>query len=249
MRDVRDGREEHFRVSRLSLFPPVSPFPPFPLALSDAIVPRMDYYAVLGIAPGATDEDIKKAYRRLVLKYHPDRNPNDKEAEAKIREINAAYEVVGDAETRRTYERLRFGDEPREAALDPEAILQAMEAKLFDEGRKEIFAILIKDLNRVRAELAVVRERTVAAQGYDSFKESIIESRAEEIMPELVTPDMEARKGRLEDVAFQMMTSQGVIRVGDERHANEVRDRLREAFHKGRNSGFSSALELLYQRR
>lgn len=209
----------------------------------------LDYYAVLGIAPGASDEDIKKAYRKLVFKYHPDRNPNDKEAEDKIREINAAYEIVGDAETRKTYERLRFGDEPRDMPPDPALVLEAMLAKLFDEGRKELFALLIKELARVRAELAVIRERTVAEQGYDTFKESIIAARAAEVMPEFVTPEMEGRKKRLVDVALRMMISQGVVGMYDERSCNDVRDRFRDAFQRGRVKGFSAALELLYERR
>lgn len=209
----------------------------------------LDYYAVLGIAPGASDEDIKKAYRKLVFKYHPDRNPNDKEAEDKIREINAAYEIVGDAETRKTYERLRFGDEPRDTPPDPALVLEAMLAKLFDEGRKELFALLIKELARVRAELAVIRERTVAEQGYDTFKESIIAARAAEVMPEFVTPEMEGRRKRLVDVALRMMISQGVVGMYDERSCNDVRDRFRDAFQRGRVKGFSAALELLYERR
>lgn len=209
----------------------------------------LDYYAVLGVAPGASDEEIKKAYRKLVFQYHPDRNPNDKQAEAKIREINAAYEVIGDTETRKTYERLRFGDEPREAPPDPDAILRTMEAKLFDEGRKEVFALLIKDLTRVRAELAVIRERTVAQQGYDAFKEAVVAERAAEVLHEFVTPELEARKKRLVDVALRMMISQGVVGMNDERQCNEVRDRFRDTFQRGRIKGFGAALELLYERR
>jgi molecular chaperone DnaJ len=209
----------------------------------------LDYYAVLGIAAGATDDEIKKAYRKLVRKYHPDHNPDDPQAEAKIREINAAYEVVGDAETRRTYERLRFGDEPREAPPDPAAILRAMEAKLFDEGRKEVFAVLIKDLPRVRAELAIVRKRTVAAQGYDAFKEYLVAERAAEVMAELTTPEMQGRMKRLVDVALRMMISQGVVGLGDERRCNELRKLFLDAFESGRRKGFGAALEMLYERR
>ena len=57
----------------------------------------MDYYRVLGVSREASDEDIKKAYRKLVFQHHPDRNPNSTDAEARIREINAAYEIVGDS--------------------------------------------------------------------------------------------------------------------------------------------------------
>ena len=64
-----------------------------------AAMPRVDFYRVLGVSRDASDDDIKKAYRKLVFQHHPDRNPDSTEAEEKIREINAAYEVVGDAES------------------------------------------------------------------------------------------------------------------------------------------------------
>jgi molecular chaperone DnaJ len=209
----------------------------------------LDYYAVLGVRPGASSEEIKKAYRELVFKYHPDRNPGDQEAETKIREINAAYEVLSDIEARQTYERLRFGAEPREAPPDPATILEAMEAKLFDEGRKEIFAALMKDLPRVREELGIVREWTVGAQGYDAFRETIVAKRGGAVMNEFVTADMESRKQRILDVAFRMMVSGGVVREADEEQGNRVRARLQNAFHEGRVKGYVAALELLYERR
>jgi molecular chaperone DnaJ len=209
----------------------------------------LDYYAILGIRPGASAEEIKRAYRELVLKFHPDRNPGDQGAEAKIREINAAYEVLSDIEARQTYERLRFGAEPRETPPDPIAILEAMVAKLFDEGRKEIFSAMLKDLPRVRAELAVVRQWTVAAPGYDAFKEPIVAKRGAAVITELVSPEMEARKKRIVDVALRMMISAGVVRRGDEEHCNEVRARLQNAIHSGRVKGYVVALELLYERR
>ena len=68
---------------------------------------QVDYYEVLNISRGATDEEIKKAYRKLALQYHPDRNPDDRKAEEKFKEINEAYEVLGDAQKRNHYE--RFG--------------------------------------------------------------------------------------------------------------------------------------------
>ena len=57
-----------------------------------------DYYEILGLERDASDDDIKRAYRRLALKYHPDRNPDDAEAEAKFKEAAEAYEVLGDSE-------------------------------------------------------------------------------------------------------------------------------------------------------
>lgn len=210
---------------------------------------RMDYYRVLGVSREASDDDIKKAYRKLVFQHHPDRNPDSKDAEAKIREINAAYEIVGDAEKRRSYDRLYWGDEPRADVVDPFVVLHEMEQKLFDEGRKELFAVLVKDVARVKAELAVVRERTVAAQGYDTFKEDVVAERGAEVMDDFLTEDMEARKGRLVEVAAEMMVSQGVVKKNDEGGFRSVRGSLEESFRKGRIHGYASALELFYERR
>ncbi|UZO80396.1 J domain-containing protein [Aquimarina sp. ERC-38] len=64
----------------------------------------IDYYKVLGVAKDASDKDIKKAYRKLARKYHPDLNPNNKEAEKKFKEINEANEVLSNAENRKKYD-------------------------------------------------------------------------------------------------------------------------------------------------
>lgn len=66
---------------------------------------KRDYYEVLGVAKGASDADIKKGYRKLAKKYHPDANPDNKEAEAKFKEITEAYEVLSDADKRAAYDR------------------------------------------------------------------------------------------------------------------------------------------------
>ena len=211
---------------------------------------RIDFYRVLGVSRDASDDAIKKAYRKLVFQHHPDRNPDSAHAEPKIREINAAYEVVGDPDKRRSYDRLNWGDETAwDEAADPAVILDEMEKKLFDEGRKELFAVLMKDVKRIKAELAVIRERTVADQGYDTFKEEIIRERALNVMEELVTAEMEGRTRRLVEVATEMLLSQGVVKRGDERGVRLLRRRLEAAFRKGRVHGVASALELFYERK
>lgn len=68
---------------------------------------KRDYYEVLGVDKTASAEDIKKAYRKLALKHHPDRNPGDKDAEAKFKEAAEAYDVLGDEQKRRNYD--QFG--------------------------------------------------------------------------------------------------------------------------------------------
>jgi curved DNA-binding protein len=64
----------------------------------------MDYYKILGVIKSATEADIKKAYRKMARKYHPDLNPNDKEAEKKFKEVNEANEVLSNAENRKKYD-------------------------------------------------------------------------------------------------------------------------------------------------
>ena len=69
-----------------------------------------DPYAVLGLSPGASDEEVKKAYRALAKKYHPDRNPGDEAAARKMQEINAAYEQIKDPDkTSQTYSHGGYG--------------------------------------------------------------------------------------------------------------------------------------------
>lgn len=74
---------------------------------------KRDYYEVLGVSKTATEAEIKKAYRKLAMKYHPDYNPGDKSAEEKFKEINEANEVLSDAEKRQRYDQYGF------AGVDP----------------------------------------------------------------------------------------------------------------------------------
>lgn len=76
---------------------------------------KRDYYEVLGIQKGASEDEIKKAYRKMAIKYHPDKNPGDKKAEEKFKEANEAYAVLSDPDKKNKYD--RFGH----AGVDPNA--------------------------------------------------------------------------------------------------------------------------------
>lgn len=73
-------------------------------------------YIVLGLSPTASDADIRAAFRKLAKKYHPDRNPDDKKSEEKFKEVSAAFDIVGDPERRKKFDRGEIDDEGRDRA-------------------------------------------------------------------------------------------------------------------------------------
>src|SRR5512135_2555086 len=79
-------------------------------------MPKRDYYEVLGVGRSASPEEIKKAYRKLAMQFHPDRNPGKKDAEEKFKEAAEAYEVLGDPDKRQRYD--RFGAEGLRGSAD-----------------------------------------------------------------------------------------------------------------------------------
>ena len=76
---------------------------------------KRDYYEVLGLQKGASQEEVKKAFRKMALKYHPDKNPGDKDAEEKFKEVNEAYSILSDPDKKDKYDRFGF------AGVDPSA--------------------------------------------------------------------------------------------------------------------------------
>lgn len=95
---------------------------------------KRDYYDVLGVSKNAGDEEIKKAYRKLAMKYHPDKNPNKKDAEERFKEINEAYAVLSDKEKRKQYD--TFGAEGFRQRYTQEDIFRGFD---FDEILSGLF--------------------------------------------------------------------------------------------------------------
>src|SRR4028119_2119791 len=90
----------------------------------------IDYYKILGIEKGASDEEIKKAYRKLARKYHPDLNPNDATAKKKFQQVNEANEVLSDPEKRKKYD--QYGKDWQHA----DQFEQQRNAGLAESGRR-----------------------------------------------------------------------------------------------------------------
>ncbi len=105
---------------------------------------KKDYYEILGVQKSATEDDIKKAYRKLALKYHPDRNPGNKQAEEHFKEINEAYAVLSDKEKRTQYD--TYGMSGFQQRYSQEDIYRGFNiGDLFKDlgfGNRDIFSII-----------------------------------------------------------------------------------------------------------
>ena len=99
---------------------------------------KRDYYEVLGVDKNADDATLKKAYRKLAKKYHPDVNPGDKEAEAKFKEATEAYSVLSDADKRRQYDQLVMQQSKTAAEAVPAALVDSTSTVRIWETSSEI---------------------------------------------------------------------------------------------------------------
>ena len=108
---------------------------------------KRDYYEVLGVEKSASAEEIKKSYRKKAMKYHPDRNPGEKEAEEKFKELGEAYEVLSDENKRSRYDQFGFaGVKPCQYGLSYSALMGKGTAQIVEdvEEKKQAMSVLMK---------------------------------------------------------------------------------------------------------
>ena len=145
-------------------------------------MPKKDYYGLLGVKQNASEKELKQAYRRLARKYHPDVNPGDNSAEAKFKQINEAYEVLSDKETRQKYD--QFGDQWQHADQFKQAGRQQASSPGFGGGGTTGFHFTGGGMDSLFDELfqgyqgKSTRSRTQPRRGHDI--ESPIEITLEE---------------------------------------------------------------------
>lgn len=131
-----------------------------------------DYYKILGVARTADEKEIKKAFRKLAQQYHPDKNPGDKEAERKFKEINEAHTVLSDPETRKKYDQFGpqweqytrsggFGGGGQTRNMTPEEF-----ERIFGGGFGDLFETLFGGGGRTGQQ---TRRRTSPGTGFDTF--------------------------------------------------------------------------------
>ncbi len=156
---------------------------------------KRDYYEVLGVSRSASDDDIKKAYRKLAMKYHPDRNPGDKMAEERFKEASEAYQALSDGERRAQYD--RFGH----AAFEQGAGFGGFD--FGGAGFEDIFSDIFGDFLGAGRGRGRARARRGEDLRYDltiDFEEAIFGAEKIITVPRLATCDSCSGKGTKDGV-------------------------------------------------
>lgn len=125
----------------------------------------IDYYKVLGISKTASEQDIKKAYRKLARKYHPDVNPNDTTAELRFKEINEANEVLSNPENRKKYD--EYGEHWQNAAAYEQAKEQQKQQQRYQSGSQQYSEQDFSDIFGSMFSGGSARQREVKFKGHD----------------------------------------------------------------------------------
>jgi curved DNA-binding protein len=127
------------------------------------MVASTDFYAELGVARNASTDEIKKAFRALAMKYHPDRNPNDKAAEERFKRINQAYEVLSDPKKRALYD--EFGEIGLREGFDPERARQYMRWQQASRGGPNLEDLFVGTDPSQPIDFNVIFERFFSGMG------------------------------------------------------------------------------------
>jgi molecular chaperone DnaJ len=152
---------------------------------------KRDYYEVLGIAKGAGDEEIKKAYRKLAIMYHPDKNPGNKEAEEKFKEATEAYEVLQSPEKRKAYDAYGFAgiNGQGAAGFDPNAF-RGFEDIFGQGGFEDIFSSFFGGGRRDRRQSSRPRGADLRYDISLSLKEAVFGLKKEIVYEALASCDL-----------------------------------------------------------